>query len=109
MFKSLSRLFKMSKVPASTRPIAHRLRPGLQMLEDRTTPAVSASFSAVTETLTINLSEAGDSGELKYVGATGSSAAKYVVEDDWFGKFRFSVAWKQGHRARMHCFCCRVV
>ena len=78
MFNSLSRLFKMSKVPASTRAIAHRLRPGLQMLEDRTTPAVSASFSAGTETLTINLSGASDSGELKYIAVT---TAHYEVFD----------------------------
>ncbi len=80
MFKSLSRLFKMSKVPASTRPIAHRLRPGLQMLEDRTTPAVSASFSAGT--LTINLSAANDSGTLTFVAATTTptaTAAHYEV------------------------------
>ena len=84
MFNSLSRLFKMSKVPASTRAIAHRLRPGLQMLEDRTTPAVSASFSAGT--LTINLSAASDIGELTYVPATGTAptviAAHYEVEDN---------------------------
>ncbi len=81
MFKSLSRLFNMSKVPASTRPIAHRLRPGLQLLEDRTTPAVSASFSAGT--LTINLSAASDIGELTYVPATTAPvvAAHYEVTD----------------------------
>ncbi|MFZ4646326.1 MAG: hypothetical protein ACOYNP_11285, partial [Gemmataceae bacterium] len=50
------------------------------MLEDRTTPAVSASFSAGT--LTINLSAASDIGELTYVAATAPSAAKYVVEDN---------------------------
>lgn len=82
MFKSLSRLFKMSKVPASTRAFAHRLRPGLQMLEDRTTPAVSASFSAGT--LTINLSAADDNGKLTFVLATTTPtviAAHYEVED----------------------------
>lgn len=79
MFKFLSRLFKMSKVPASTRAIAHRLRPGLQMLEDRTTPAVSASFSAGT--LTINLSAAADSGDLTYVPDAAPVAAHYIVKD----------------------------
>ncbi|MCY2950075.1 MAG: hypothetical protein NTZ71_18055 [Planctomycetota bacterium] len=65
MFKSLSRLFNMSKVPASTRAIAHRLRPGLQMLEDRTTPAVTYDLSG-GGVLTINLQAANDAPVIEY-------------------------------------------
>ena len=71
MFKSLSRLFKMSKVPASTRPIAHRLRPGLQMLEDRTTPAVTYDYTGGV--LTINLQAANDSPVIEYNPASTGS------------------------------------
>ena len=71
MFKSLSRLFKMSKVPASTRPIAHRLRPGLQMLEDRTTPAVT--YDLTGGVLTINLQAANDAPVIEYNPASTGS------------------------------------
>ena len=71
MFKSLSRLFKMSKVPASTRAIAHRLRPGLQMLEDRTTPAVTYDFTGGV--LTINLQAANDAPVIEYNPASTGS------------------------------------
>ena len=71
MFKSLSRLFKMSKVPASTRAIVHRLRPGLQMLEDRTTPAVTYDFTGGV--LTINLQAANDAPVIEYNPASTGS------------------------------------
>jgi hypothetical protein len=72
MFKSLSRLFKMSKVPASTRAIAHRLRPGLQMLEDRTTPAVTYDLTGAG-VLTINLQAANDTTVIEYDPASSGS------------------------------------
>ena len=70
MFKSLSRLFKMSKVPASTRAIAHRLRPGLQLLEDRTTPAVT--YDLTGGVLTINLQAANDAPVIEYTASSSS-------------------------------------
>ncbi|NBU75676.1 MAG: hypothetical protein EBS30_10710, partial [Planctomycetes bacterium] len=64
MFKSLFSLFNMSKVSLSTRTIAKRLRPGLQLLEDRTTPAVLASV--VSNVLIINLQAANDSAAITF-------------------------------------------
>lgn len=77
MFKSLSRMFKMSKDTVSTLTIAHRLRPALQLLEDRTTPAVSASV--VSGVLIINLQAANDSAAITFAAASGATPATYTV------------------------------
>ncbi len=71
MFKSLSRMFKMSKDTVSTRATAQRLRPGLQMLEDRTTPAVTYDFTGGV--LTINLQAANDAPVIEYNPASTGS------------------------------------
>ena len=74
LFTRLFRAQTSKSIPAKPRA---RFSPALQMLEDRTTPAVTAGFNAADGVLTIALNASNDVGILSWT--TGSGTGTYAV------------------------------
>ena len=74
LFTRLFRAQTSKSIPAKPRA---RFSPALQMLEDRTTPAVTAGFNAADGVLTIALNASNDVGILNWT--TGTGTGTYAV------------------------------
>ena len=74
LFTRLFRAQTSKSIPAKPRA---RFSPALQMLEDRTTPAVTAGFNAADGVLTIALNASNDVGILSWT--TGTGTGTYAV------------------------------
>ncbi len=72
-----TRLFRAQTIKANPAKPRARFSPALQMLEDRTTPAVTAGFNAADGVLTIALNASNDVGILSWT--TGSGTGTYAV------------------------------
>ena len=72
-----TRLFRAQTSKSNPAKPRTRFSPALQMLEDRTTPAVTAGFNAADGVLTIALNASNDVGILSWT--TGSGTGTYAV------------------------------
>ena len=74
-----TRLFRAQTIKANPAKPRARFSPALQMLEDRTTPAVTAGFNAADGVLTIALNASNDVGTLSWTPSTGTGTGTYAV------------------------------
>ena len=74
-----TRLFRAQTIKANPAKPRARFSPALQMLEDRTTPAVTAGFNAADGVLTIALNASNDVGALSWTPSTGTGTGTYAV------------------------------
>ena len=74
-----TRLFRAQTIKANPAKPRARFSPSLQMLEDRTTPAVTAGFNAADGVLTIALNASNDVGTLSWTPSTGTGTGTYAV------------------------------